>query len=133
MMSFHLVQILQQIQQTVVDSQRSMQITKQTSAAKERDRRILQLTIDEINGLDRDVKLYKGVGKMCVAVLQPVINIIRRMSHRFMMTPRQTMEKELKAQEKELTNDINVLAKKVRTICKLFEHMHADIFAGEIS
>lgn len=33
---------------------------------------------------------------------------------RFVLTPRPTMEKELKAQEKELTEDINSLNKKVR-------------------
>ena len=32
---------------------------------------------------------------------------------RFMMVPRKTMEQELKAQEKELTDDINNLNKKV--------------------
>lgn len=33
---------------------------------KERERRMLQLTIDEIVELGQEVKLYKGVGKMCV-------------------------------------------------------------------
>ena len=57
-----------QIQQQAIDSQRSLTITKQTAAAKERERRILQLTIDEINALEKDVNLYKGVGKMCVVL-----------------------------------------------------------------
>jgi len=34
--------------------------------------------------------------------------------YRFMMVPRKTMEKELKTQEKELTDDINNLNKKVK-------------------
>jgi chaperonin cofactor prefoldin len=38
----------------------------QQTAAKERERRILQLTIDEIKQIEGDVNMYKGVGKMYV-------------------------------------------------------------------
>lgn len=41
-------------------------------AAKQRERRIVQLTIDELSQLDDDTKMYKGVGKMCVWLLYPV-------------------------------------------------------------
>ena len=58
-------QILNQIQQTAVNSQRQLAISKNMTAAKERERKILQLTTDELNGLNKDVNLYKGVGKMC--------------------------------------------------------------------
>ncbi|THG96949.1 hypothetical protein EW026_g4982 [Hermanssonia centrifuga] len=84
-----------QIQQTAVQSQRALNVSRQQSAAKERERRILQLTIEEIKSLDEDVNLYKGVGKM------------------FMQVPHPIMEKELKTEEKELTDDINSLSKKV--------------------
>ncbi len=57
-------QILVQIQQTAVQSQRALNVSKQQIAAKERERRILQLTIEEITSLQGDVNLYKGVGKM---------------------------------------------------------------------
>lgn len=60
------VQILLQIQQTAVQSQRALSISQQQTVAKDRDRRILQLTIDEISQIEQDVNLYKGVGKMCV-------------------------------------------------------------------
>ena len=53
-----------QIQQTAVDSQRALTVTKGTLAAKERDQKILELTTKEITSLDKDVNLYKGVGKM---------------------------------------------------------------------
>ncbi|OJT08452.1 hypothetical protein TRAPUB_635 [Trametes pubescens] len=86
--------ILLQIQQTAVQSQRALNISKQQIAAKERERRILQLTIEEITGLQGDVNLYKGVGKM------------------FMMVPRPAMEGDLKNEEKELTEDIKNLEKK---------------------
>lgn len=60
----HLSQILMQIQQTAVQSQRALNISRQQISSKERERRILQLTINEINSLGDDVNLYKGVGKM---------------------------------------------------------------------
>lgn len=53
-----------QIQQTAVNSQRALSTSRQQQAAKERERRILQLTIEEVNALEDDVNLYKGVGKM---------------------------------------------------------------------
>jgi hypothetical protein len=58
------VQILVQIQQTAVQSQRALSVSTQQTAAKDRERRILQLTIDEISQMEGDVNLYKGVGKM---------------------------------------------------------------------
>ena len=58
------VQILVQIQQTAIQSQRALSLSVQQAQAKERERRILQLTIDEISTIKEDVKLYKGVGKM---------------------------------------------------------------------
>jgi chaperonin cofactor prefoldin len=60
-------QILQQIQQTAIQSHRSINTARQQTAAKERERRILQLTIKELDQVDKDVNLYKGVGKMCVS------------------------------------------------------------------
>jgi hypothetical protein len=86
----------------------------QQTAAKDRERRILQLTIDEISQMEGDVNLYKGVGKMCANQLY--LDDLTVHSHlscaRFMMVPRKTMEAELKAQEKELSDDINNLNKK---------------------
>ncbi|KAH9950985.1 Prefoldin [Amylocystis lapponica] len=94
--------ILVQIQQTAIQSQRALNVSRQQVAAKERERRILQLTIEEITSLKGDVNLYKGVGKM------------------FMMVPRPTMEKELKTEEKDLTDDINNLNKKSKYLEKQF-------------
>ncbi|KAF8273810.1 hypothetical protein EI94DRAFT_1714972 [Lactarius quietus] len=87
-------QILVQIQQTAVQSQRALSVTRQQVANKERERRILQLTVSEIDQIEHSVNVYKGVGKM------------------FMMVPRTTMEKDLKNQEKALTDDINSLDKR---------------------
>jgi prefoldin subunit 1 len=41
-------------------------VSRQQTATKDRERRILQLTIDEIGQMEGDVNLYKGVGKMFV-------------------------------------------------------------------
>ncbi|KZP28931.1 Prefoldin [Athelia psychrophila] len=105
--------ILDQIQTTAVQSQRALSISKQHTATKERERRIMQLTIDEIGSIDEDVNLYKGVGKM------------------FLMVPRKEMEKELKDQEKELTDDITNLAKKSKYLEKQYndaQNQLRDIF-----
>ncbi|RXW11790.1 hypothetical protein EST38_g14067 [Candolleomyces aberdarensis] len=93
--------ILVQIQQSAIQARRSLDISLQQSQAKERERRILQLTIDEITQLPKEVNMYKGVGKA-------------EWMYRFMMVPRDTMEQQLKAQEKELSDDISNLNKKVR-------------------
>ncbi|KAJ3536982.1 hypothetical protein NM688_g6758 [Phlebia brevispora] len=94
--------ILIQIQQTAIQSQRALNLSKQQIAAKERERRILQLTIEEIKSLDEDVNLYRGVGKM------------------FMQVPRPAMEKDLKSEEKDITDDINSLTKKSKYLEKQF-------------
>ncbi|KAG6817581.1 hypothetical protein H0H87_006958 [Tephrocybe sp. NHM501043] len=101
--------ILVQIQTTAIQSQRAFQVTQQQASAKDRERRILQLTIDEINQIEEDVNLYKGVGKM------------------FMHVPRKTMEAELKSQEKELSDDISGLAKKSKYLEKQFNDAQAQL------
>ncbi|TFK56478.1 Prefoldin [Heliocybe sulcata] len=101
--------ILVQIQQTAIQSQRALNLTKQQTAAKDRERRILQLTIDEISGMEPDVNMYKGVGKM------------------FVMVPRPEMEKDLKSQEKELTDDINGLNKKSKYLEKQFNDAQSQL------
>ncbi|VDB91600.1 unnamed protein product [Peniophora sp. CBMAI 1063] len=105
--------ILVQIQTTAANAHKNLGATKQQIAVKERERRILQLTIEEITGLEPDVNLYKGVGKM------------------FMMEPRPDMEKSLKDEEKTLTDDLNNLGKKAKYLEKQFtdaQNQLRDIF-----
>jgi len=92
-----------------VQSQRALSVARQQTVAKDRERRILQLTIDEIDHMDRDVNLYKGIGKM------------------FLMVPRTMMEQELKGQEKELTDDINNLNKKSKYLEKQFNDAQSQL------
>lgn len=53
-----------QIQQTAVQSQRALAVTRQQVANKERERRILQLTMSEVGQTEDSVNVYRGVGKM---------------------------------------------------------------------
>ncbi|KAF9486396.1 Prefoldin [Pholiota conissans] len=101
--------ILVQIQQTAVQSQRALNISVQQAQVKERERRILQLTIDEITQMKGDVNLYKGVGKM------------------FMNVPRATMEEQLKSQEKDLSDDITSLNKKSKYLEKQFNDAQSQL------
>jgi prefoldin subunit 1 len=55
---------LHQIQQSAVTANRNLNLTKAQIASKERERRILQLTIKEVSSLEQDVNVYRGVGKM---------------------------------------------------------------------
>ncbi|GAW06600.1 prefoldin subunit [Lentinula edodes] len=95
--------------ETLRKSQRAHTLTTQQTSVKERERRILQLTIDEIGAIKEDVNLYKGVGKM------------------FMMVPRKEMEKQLKTQEKELSDDIASLNKKSKYLEKQFNEAQAQL------
>lgn len=111
-----------QIQQTAAQSQRALNASLQQSSSKDRERRILQLTIDEISQMKGDVKLYKGVGKMSVICpCEPHSFGLISVHGRFMHVPRTTMEEELKGQEQELSDDIANLNKKVSFICHLYE------------
>lgn len=67
--------------------------------------------------MDEQVNVYKGVGKMSV-VRQSLITFALTYLLRFLMVPRNTMEKDLKDQEKDFTDDINNLSKKVSRISR---------------
>jgi len=101
--------ILHQIRQTSIQASRALSITRAQASGKERERRITQLTLDEISRLDKSVKVYKGVGKM------------------FMMEPKPAMEKELKAQEKELADEASALGKKVKYLEKQYLESQAQL------
>jgi Tfp pilus assembly protein PilN len=73
------IQILVQIQQTAVQSQRALNLSRQQIVAKDRERRIVQLTIDEISHMQGDVNLYKGIGKM--SVVSSCRNIMTHAKH----------------------------------------------------
>ena len=45
-------------------AQRDINIVKTAIAAKQRDVRMLELTSTEVKQMDKETKLYEGVGKM---------------------------------------------------------------------
>ncbi|KAF9021779.1 Prefoldin [Hymenopellis radicata] len=101
--------ILVQIQATAVQSQKAFNISQQQISTKDRERRKIELTINELQSIEGDVNMYKGVGKM------------------FMMVPRKEMQGELKAQEKELADDIVSLQKKSKYLEKQFNDAQAQL------
>ncbi|QRV80241.1 Prefoldin subunit [Ceratobasidium sp. AG-Ba] len=103
--------ILLQIQQTANDSSRAISATKAQTTSKERERRVIQLTHKEISEIPKDtgVKFYRGVGKM------------------FVQEPRSRVENNLKTQEKELSNDIENLGKKLKYHEKQFNDSQAQL------
>ncbi|KAG9123032.1 hypothetical protein FRC07_000334 [Ceratobasidium sp. 392] len=103
--------ILLQIQQTVNDSSRAISATKTQTSSKERDRRVIQLTYKEISEIPKDAgaNFYRGVGKM------------------FVQEPRSRIETNLKNQEKELTNDIANLGKKLKYHEKQYNDSQAQL------
>lgn len=58
-------QILQQIQTQAITSQRQLQMVKAQIGSKEKERKILELTMRELATIPGDdTKMYRGVGKM---------------------------------------------------------------------
>ncbi|KAG8940848.1 hypothetical protein FRC04_004999 [Tulasnella sp. 424] len=104
--------ILQQIQTTAQQSSKALAVSKAQISQKERDRRMLQLTIGEIASIPKDgkeVKMYKGVGKA------------------FMEVPRTIMERDLKTQEKEINEDLTNLGKKNKYLEKQLAEAQAQL------
>lgn len=94
--------ILDQIQTTIATSHKALQIARAQKQSKEREQKSTQLTIAELGAIEGDVSMYKGVGKA------------------FMMVPRQQMDADLRAQEKELAEAISNISKKEKFLEKQF-------------
>src|SRR5205807_10542206 len=55
---------MQEIEARAASSQQQLQIVKSQMAAKQRDRRLLQLTSKELDTLPKSARVYEGVGRM---------------------------------------------------------------------
>ncbi|KAH7107686.1 Prefoldin [Auriculariales sp. MPI-PUGE-AT-0066] len=109
----HYPQILAQIQQQSQQSQKAFSLAQAQTQAKQREQRMVQLTLKELESLKGDVTLYKGLGKA------------------FMMVPRGEMESDLRSQDKELGDTITSLGKKSKFLEKQFndaQNQMRDIF-----
>jgi hypothetical protein len=71
--------------------------------------------MNEIGALDPEVNVYRGVGKMSVVRHTGRISFMKSFltTNRFLQVPRPDLDKSLKKQEKELSDDLDVLNKKV--------------------
>lgn len=59
--------VLQELQERAVGSSRALNNARGLVAAKERERRVIQLTRNELSTLDEEKgeRVFRGVGKMC--------------------------------------------------------------------
>lgn len=58
------LQILVQIERRAIQSQRDLNTSRQQVIGKERDRKRVQLTREQLSELKDGVNMYEGVGKM---------------------------------------------------------------------
>ena len=58
------LQLALEIESQALTAQREINIVKTAVAAKQRDIRMLELTSSEMKSLDKNTKIYQGVGKM---------------------------------------------------------------------
>merc|ERR1712093_708298 len=102
--------VLQELETQAITSARAMSSTRQMIASKERERKLIALTKNELNPLSeaRGDKVYKGVGKM------------------FVMENLKTTINELNSREKDASEDITSLNKKL----KYLENESAQAQAG---
>ncbi|KAI9735230.1 MAG: hypothetical protein M1834_001820 [Cirrosporium novae-zelandiae] len=61
-----LQKLVQEIESRAIFAQQQVNIVKSQIAGKERDARMQQLTLKEINDLPPETKVYEGVGRMFV-------------------------------------------------------------------
>ncbi|KAI9656864.1 MAG: hypothetical protein M1821_003503 [Bathelium mastoideum] len=90
-----LQKLLQEIEQKAAQSQQQISIVKTQIAAKTRESRMVQLTLNEIESLPEQTNVYEGVGKM------------------FVMTPTTELKGKLTAENAELKLDASNLEKKL--------------------
>ncbi|KAI9141281.1 Prefoldin [Paraphysoderma sedebokerense] len=83
-----------EIQTKLTDYNRQLTATKTQIAVKERDKKLNELTLKEMNSAGQDTVVYKSVGKM------------------FLETPYPSLSFELTSRIESLKDDVEVLAKK---------------------
>ncbi|KAF8433816.1 Prefoldin [Terfezia claveryi] len=106
-----LQKLLQEIEARATLSQQQLQVVRGQVAGKQRDMRLNQLTITELDSLPKDTNVYEGVGKMFVLV--PVDNVKSR------------LDGEVKA----LSSDMEDLNKKLHYLETTFEKTQENINA----
>ncbi|WWC95658.1 hypothetical protein V866_002523 [Kwoniella sp. B9012] len=108
--------ILTQIQQQAIQSQKQLSIVRAQIQSKEKEKKILSLTVRELDTVPRDGVMYKGVGKM------------------FIQQDRKEVDSEHSTQEKQLNDDLSNLTKKSKYLEKQFDEANSqlkDIFHSQ--
>ncbi|CED82224.1 Prefoldin beta-like [Phaffia rhodozyma] len=110
--------VLQQIQVQLQKSRKELSLVNAQILAKERERKMLQLTVRQLGDVpsEESVRMYKGVGKM------------------FLLQPRSTLEEAHSTEEAALSDEITNLTKKAKYLQKQFDDANSqmkDIFHSQ--
>ncbi|KAF8474681.1 Prefoldin [Kalaharituber pfeilii] len=106
-----LQKLLQDIETSANFSQQQLQVVRTQIATKQRDIRLNQLTIKEIESLPKGTRVYEGVGKMFI--LEPTDRVKSR------------LDKELE----NLNGDVKDLTKKLQYLETTFQKTQENINA----
>ncbi|KAI4103960.1 MAG: hypothetical protein LQ339_004077 [Xanthoria mediterranea] len=90
-----LQKLVQEIETQAITAQREINVVKAAVASKQRDVRMLELTSTEVKQLNKDTKVYEGIGKM------------------FVFAPINRVQTRLASETAELKSDISSLDKKL--------------------
>ncbi|KAL1898638.1 hypothetical protein Cpir12675_001842 [Ceratocystis pirilliformis] len=91
-----LQKLVHEIENQALLAEQQIGISKSQEASKQREIRLLNLTMKEISGLSNETPLYKGLGKMFVSIPAP------------------KLMDEMSLQMKELEGDIDKLGKRLQ-------------------
>ncbi|KAK2626101.1 hypothetical protein QTJ16_004363 [Diplocarpon rosae] len=103
----HALQLAQEIENQVIQSQQQIGIVKSQIAMKSREIRKLDLTTKEIAELPSDTNMYEGVGKM------------------FVFSPTADVNKRLKTESNGLSADVENLGKRLQYLETTFKNSQA--------
>ncbi|KAI9722809.1 MAG: hypothetical protein M1828_004505 [Chrysothrix sp. TS-e1954] len=98
-----LQKLLQEIEQKAAVSQQQITIVRAQIAGKQREKRIVKLTTDELSSLPKDNNVYEGVGRMQDIPRHPW----------FVMSKTQDVKDKNASQDKELDTEIVNLNKRL--------------------
>ncbi|OAR01958.1 hypothetical protein LLEC1_00111 [Akanthomyces lecanii] len=87
--------LAREIEQQAASSQQQIGIARTQIAGKQREERLVKLTLSELGGLPSDTMVYEGVGKMFAAI--PVTD----------------MAQKLEGQTRDLDNEVESLRKRL--------------------
>ncbi|KKA30531.1 hypothetical protein TD95_003363 [Thielaviopsis punctulata] len=91
-----LEKLVREIEHQAVQAQQQIGISQSQVASKQREMRLLSLTMNEVSSLPKDAPVYEGLGKMFVSI--PVPKLMEKMT----------------GQKKELEGDVEKLGKRLQ-------------------